>query len=371
MKQLFKVLTFLNSILTLTACSYSTNNVDPNKKYKALKNAFDVIESSLTKPVFKDETLKATQKNWYHPYNFDKIFELYTDEDICEENPEIGYNTFSIPQFMFIKDFYDNYGKDFSFNSRYSQSLTGSKYINFDIGQEVESDENYKYNYLYDMSLSIGFIYPEAGETYGVSVAAGNISSNFNVKAVYKNNNGDEVKTSFTTFTVINYKFDLEQPNFSLYTVNIISSEKNDHIKELDADYLYDYEYVDIEDGILKEWRNYSFFSDTYLFDIDKQEESSPIASYEKSKESGIKLTSKSTESYRKEVLYRFKDFTEDKEDIFYDQLYKFLNSQRMFLSIYSQQAISLTDKIENSFSTINNIIGFEPIFAISSKLFA
>ena len=191
------------------------------------------------------------------------------------------------------------------------------------------------------------------------------------VKAVYKNNNGDEVKTSFTTFTVINYKFDLEQPNFSLYTVNIISSEKNDHIKELDADYLYDYEYVDIEDGILKEWRNYSFFSDTYLFDIDKQEESSPIASYKKSKESGIKLTSKSTESYRKQVLYRFKDFTEDKEDIFYDQLYKFLNSQRMFLSIYSQQAISLTDKIGNSFSTINNIIGFEPIFAISSKLFA
>ena len=207
MKRLLKILSFFTSILALTACSYSANNVDPTKKYNALKNAFNVIENSLTKPVFKEKALRPTQKNWYTPYNFDKVFELYTDEDVCEGYPDIGYNTFSVPQFLFIKDFYDNCGKDFCFNSRYNQTLTGSKHIDFDTGKEVDDDANYKYDYSYDVSLSIGFAYHNPNEGYSVSVVAGNITSYFNVKAIYKNDNGDEVKTSFTTFTLINYNF--------------------------------------------------------------------------------------------------------------------------------------------------------------------
>ena len=174
----------------------------------------------------------------------DDISALYTSYDSQGDKiDDLEYDQPPMIQFQCIKKVFEKIGSSFSFGTKYSDVINGTCFFNPETGEKVNGDENYKYNYTFDLSLAL------------------NIDSNdlINADVSFKINltKGEEnLETKWYVAMVLDYDMEKESPT---YTLSMYTDNQESALKYLEYGSTYEYDFVDMKDGRINEWRKFCY----------------------------------------------------------------------------------------------------------------
>ncbi|MCR4660522.1 MAG: hypothetical protein K5765_00805, partial [Clostridia bacterium] len=235
-------------IFGITACGNKSENTNYSSEYQKVKVAFDGVEASFS------SSSNAKSRNAYDvAYAEDKaeaalqtIFSQYTSGDKQSGSfDELDYDEPPMRQFQYLKAIFEEMGGDYKLGTKYYYNITGDMYFDIETGYRVEKTKadanNYKYAYVFGFSMNIelrenNLIFAEVG--FNISLTQG--QKNY--------------KTSWYVSFDLDYDFDENTPT---YTLHMYTDNKESALKYLHHDQGYEYDYVCMEKGAIKEWRKF------------------------------------------------------------------------------------------------------------------
>ena len=250
----FSLFILVGFIFILAACGKTKL---PTNKYEKVKFAFDGVEKSFKKP-------KVDNSNDYNKFLENNIRYLMVRDTsdtlntiksvyVSGDNQgdiidEIEYDAPPMIQFQYLKKVLEKTGKDYNFNKKYNDIVTGSIYMDMETGKGKDKEEAYKANYAFDLAIKI------------------NIDSNNLITAdvsfdISITQNNKTYTTKWYVGFILDYDMNSTSSNYTLTMVNE-NDEKN--IPYLGG-YVYEYDYVEVKEGKIKEWRKFCYETDTLL----------------------------------------------------------------------------------------------------------
>ena len=240
------ILTLL-SLITITSCG---NNIKlPETKSEKVKYAFNGVESSLRNSSrlssynsLNDSTAKIMNK-----VSDNDISTIYNNITVEKEtsNPQFQYDEPPMIQFQYMKALYEEVGEDFSFGTKYSYTMTGSIYYDFETRTSTEND---KFLNQYTMVLSL-IIDIDNNDLITAEVG-------FDMTYV----NGNQIhKQDRYSYLSLDYDMNDTSPTYNLTMIDIddLLAYTNDNEKYISAEY----DYVNVEKNVIKEWRKFGVCS--------------------------------------------------------------------------------------------------------------
>lgn len=305
------------ALVVLSACSSALTSEQIQKnKYRRLETAFNNIQQTLIRDSYLDKSLQPNKKYWYHAYDFENIFSLYTDENVIDDKPYISKSDYSILQFLLIKNFYEKVGENFEFSKIYTEQISGDVYYDFKNGVvDTEKKDENKYSCSFSISLKIIFNHYEPGDPIISSTLGGNIQNYLSVGAKF--DNGSElISKNFISVNDISYSFDSDNINYNFYTTRRMFNLTDPYTEH---EYLYSYDFASVEESNLKEWRRFNISSDNQVnFET----------TYDSAKENGMVLYPGEALRYINNSLFELKEFSDEDAETFAETMYGFHQSQ-------------------------------------------
>ena len=240
------------AISALTGCGGSYKA--PTNDYEKVKTAFNGVEKSFKK-IASSKKRAAPEQGLQPKYkNVDSglssLFNMFSSDDIQGHSAEdLSYNEPPMVQFRYLKAVFDKVGQGFEFGTKYYDNITGDVYLDIETGFKDDSKkaEN-KYSYDYELAIDINIGNDDlinADVSFNIGLSQG--SKTYNSKW-YVN-------------LLLDYDMEKASPNYNLTLLT-----ENDEVSlPYFNRFTYEYDYVDVKDSTINEWRKYCMHSSVRL----------------------------------------------------------------------------------------------------------
>ena len=251
-KCFFALSIFISTVFLATACGTKL----PKNEHDKVKFAFNGVEKSFKKKEIStkaNETYLNSNLRMINVNNsaLDAIKSVYVDSDEVENGLDgLEYTEPPMIQFQCLKSIYEKIGKDFNFGTKYYDTITGQIYLDLENGaiKDDSKDSNYLVDYEFGLAVNIQISSSDnitADVSFEIKLTKG--STTYNSK--------------WYVFLDLNYDMKKKDPNYTLamYTAN---DQKGIPYRDM---YSYEYDYVEVKDNKINEWRKFEYESKTKL----------------------------------------------------------------------------------------------------------
>lgn len=245
------LLSFIMLILSIFILSACKKTKLPTNDYEKVKFAFNGVEKS-----FKNKkSLDSDNKEFMRLLSFnpsqtdlDIIKGIYTDGDNQGDViDDIEYDEPPMIQFQYIKKVLEKVGSNYSFGTKYYDEIEGTIYIDMENGKE-ESGDSFKATYLFKLSIDINI---DSNDLINADV-------NFDIKVMQ---GAKTYNTNWFVTIILDYDMENKTPNYKM--TMLTNNEESELPTRLG--YTYEYDYVEVVDSKIKEWRKFCFETDKKL----------------------------------------------------------------------------------------------------------
>ena len=249
MKKIHFFVTTLVGILgiSLIGCSPKL----PTTQYEKVKFAFNGVEKSFkNKKAAKAAILLPKPKlggsNTSH--GLDVIYSYFRDDDIQDNFlEEVEYNQPPMVQFQYLKKVLEKVGSGYEFGNKYYDTINGEMYLDVETGFKKEGEE-YKYNYTFTLGMDINI---DDNDLITADIS-------FNIKL---NKGNEEYNTKWYVAIELDYNMANNSPNYQMTMV----TENDERELPFYGRYTYEYDYVDVKNNSINEWRKFCMDNDHRL----------------------------------------------------------------------------------------------------------
>ena len=245
---------FLTTLIGIFSVSLiGCGNKLPTTNYEKVKFAFNGVEKSFKSPKVtkknKNLLAKRNKIGGSNPsHGLDAIYNLYKPEDIRDDFLEdVSYNQPPMVQFQYIKKVLEKVGSGYEFNKKYYDTMTGDMYFDINTGLKKEGDE-YKYNYTFVLGIVINI---DDNDLINADVS-------FDIKLSKGN---DTYNTKWYVGIELDYDMSNNSPNYQMTMV----TENDERELPYYNHYTYEYDYVEVKNSSINEWRKFCMDNDHRL----------------------------------------------------------------------------------------------------------
>ena len=243
----FSLFILVGFVIFLSACGGSKL---PTNKYEKVKYAFNGVEKSFKKPKVDSSNRLNNDFKYIKVNDSDSILNaiksVYTSGDNQGDViDELEYDAPPMIQFQYLKKVLEKTGENYKFDTKYNDVITGTINMDMETGKE---DDSYKANYEFDLAIKINI---DENDLINADVS-------FDIKITQNNKT---YTTKWYVGFILDYDMNSSSNNYTLAMVNE-NDEKN--IPYRDA-YVYEYDYVEVKESKIKEWRKFCYETDTLL----------------------------------------------------------------------------------------------------------
>ena len=231
----------------------NTNKL-PTTQYEKVKFAFNGVEKSFKSPKVvkrnKPLLLKRNKIGGSNPSSaLDTIFSMYNEEDKRDDFlDDVSYNQPPMIQFQYIKKVLEKIGNGYEFDKKYYDTVTGEMYVDINTGAKKEKGDEYRYNYTFTLGMDINID--------DNNLITADVSFDINLKK------GSE---SYTTKWYVGIELDYDMANNSPnYTMSMVT-ENDERELPYYGSYTYEYDYVEVKNSEINEWRKFCMDNDHRL----------------------------------------------------------------------------------------------------------
>ena len=242
----FLLKTILPAFLLLGAASLSACNSNklPSSDYEKVKFAFNGVEKSFASPKVAKKSLSLNKRERLGGSNTESglstIFNLYTEAD--KQNDfldDVEYNQPPMVQFQYLKKVLEKVGSGYEFGTKYFDTVTGEVLLDIETGLESKNADD-KFNYTFGLGMDINI-----GEN---DLITADVS--FDIKIV---RGQEEYNTKWYVAIELNYDMQNTSPNYTMTMV----TENNESELPYYQHYTYEYDYVEVKNSGINEWRKF------------------------------------------------------------------------------------------------------------------
>ena len=287
---LLSFIMLITSIFILAACKKTKI---PTNEYEKVKFAFNGVEKSFKNKKSMDsnnDNLMRLLKFNPTQTDLDTIKGIYSDGDNQGDKiDDIEYDEPPMIQFQYLKKVLEKNGDNYKFGTKYYDDIEGTIYIDMDNGKEM-SGEEYKATYLFKLSIDISIDSNDlinADVSFDITITQGSKTYH----------------TNWYVAMILDYDMDNKTPNYKMTMLT------NNSEKELPTrlGYTYEYDYVEVVDSKIKEWRKFCFESDTKLV------KDSTHSSFNSYIDEGVEFDSSTCKWYFDKALHKITRKTDEK----------------------------------------------------------
>ncbi|MBP5446361.1 MAG: hypothetical protein J6Y28_09340 [Acholeplasmatales bacterium] len=250
---IFSIILTLGFVFMIAGCKKKTKL--PTTDYEKVKYAFNGVEKSFKKPKTldnsNDDLLKLLS---FNPTQNDlnSIKNIYTTGDNQGDViDELEYYAPPMIQFQCLKKVLEKIGEDYSFGTKYYDQIDGTAYIDLETGTDKSKESNKEsYALTYEFILSIDIIINDNNLI--------NADVSFDITATQNNKN---YHTLWYVSLILDYDMEESSPN---YTLTMLTNNDEKEVVYRNG-YTYEYDYVEVVDSKIKEWRKFCFESSEKL----------------------------------------------------------------------------------------------------------
>ena len=251
MKKIFACIIAVAAVLWATAGLAGCNAL-PSGSYEKVIFAFNGVEKSFRSSDKKSaaDLSDNTAKAYAAPYDqaLEDIAAIYVSGDVSDKDPEsFSYYEPPMIQFQCLKAAIEKIGKDYSFGTKYQSEISGEMYFDAATGKKISKTandaENYKYNYSFVLALAINIDDNDlitADVSFDISLSRG--------EEIYRTNRFVNMR--------LDYDMKSTSPNYELLMIN---DNREAELPYIDYPQLYEYDYVQVKDSKIAEWRKFVF----------------------------------------------------------------------------------------------------------------
>ena len=243
----------LSSGLILSSCSLTIYNYANETKYQKVGRALDAVASSLSQAAGR----KNAPRRRIAPSSSDEQSALSTigssmgSTETRSLSEELDLNSPPMAQFNYMASVFDRIGEDFVFGAKYYDEITGSIYLDMDSGyKDSERNAANKYDYKFVMSVAVDYDEKSlvtAGVGFDITLTQGS----------------DSHHTEW--FVAMDLDFDFESRSKANYKMAMYTDNYEKELPFLEVINGYEYDYVDVQNSEIKEWRKFRYASDREL----------------------------------------------------------------------------------------------------------
>lgn len=242
------------SFTALTSCGGSYKV--PTNDYEKVKTAFNGVEKSFKKLQPNKRALNYLQPQYKNvDRGLSSIFSLFDVNDIRGHDLEdLEYTQPPMIQFQYLKAVFDKVGSGYEFGTKYYDNITGDVYLDiYDGYKDEEKKEENKYSYDFELAIDINIDESDlinADVSFDITLTQGQ----------------DSYHSKWYVNLLLDYDMEKASPNYSLtmYTEN----------DETDLPYrehfTYEYDYVNVIDSKIDEWRKFCYDADERMIKDDQ-----------------------------------------------------------------------------------------------------
>lgn len=243
------------SISTLTGCAGSYKV--PVTGYEKVKTAFNGVEKSFKKMASGRNAIKlnrALPKYKNVDSGLSTIFSMFNEDDIKGHSiEELSYNEPPMIQFQYLKAVFDKVGQGFEFGTKYYDSIVGEMYVDFATGFKDETkNEANKYSFNYELAIDITINEQDLI----------NADVSFNIDL---SQNGQTYNTKWFVNLLLDYDMNNASPTYNL---TMLTENDEKEFPFFDR-FTYEYDYVDVSNNKINEWRKFCMHASERLVKDD------------------------------------------------------------------------------------------------------
>ena len=171
-----------------------------------------------------------------------KIYQSY--DSFGDKVDELDYSKPPMVQFRCLKRLFESMGQNYSFGTKYTNSMSGVAYFDPTTGDKQGEDPTYKYDYVFTASLCLNIDNND--------LITGDIAFKIDL------NQGNDVSLHtnwYTTFSLA-YEMSKESPT---YTLSMFTENLETDLAYFDYGNTYEYDYVDMKSARVNEWRKFCY----------------------------------------------------------------------------------------------------------------
>lgn len=233
----------------------------PITNYEKVKFAFNGVEKSFKNKKASNKALVVLPKYKIGGSNpsgaLDTIFNLYTEEDKRDDFlDDISYNQPPMIQFQYIKKVLEKIGNGYEFNEKYYDTITGEMYLDIDTGLKQDNKDEYKYNYTFILGININID--------DTDLITADVSFDINLSK-----GSNTYKTKWYVGIELDYDMANNSPN---YTMSMVT-ENDERELPYYGRYTYEYDYVEVKNSVINEWRKFCMDNDRRLYKDDTHQD--------------------------------------------------------------------------------------------------
>ena len=240
------------SLSALTGCSGVGTYKTPVTSYDKVKTALNGVEKSFKKITGSKKAIQTNQlqkKNKTHDDGLNSIFSQYTNDDIRGHSVEdLSYNEPPMVQFRCLKAVFEKVGNGFEFGTKYYDNITGDVYVDFTTGFKAEKKDEYKYAFNYELAMDM---YIDVNNLISADVS-------FDITL---SKNGQNYHTKWYVNLLLDYDMNNPTPN---YTLTMLTENDETELPYYHH-FTYEYDYVNVKDNDINEWRKFCMDSSQRL----------------------------------------------------------------------------------------------------------
>ena len=266
MKKLLSLFIIAAMALGFSACLAGCNAL-PTSAYEKVLFALNGVEKSFRSSDKKSEVNKSggyslflsPSKKVYADESqaLAAISAIYNDGDVFEQSEDsFAYDEPPMIQFQCLKAVFERIGKDYSFGTKYYSDVNGELYIDIETGDKIDelrSDAaDYKYDYTFGLAISVNI---DDSDLITADVS-------FDI-TIYREN--ERYHTNWYVSMRLDYDMRSSSPN---YTLLMLTDNQEAELKYLNRIQGYEYDYVQVKDSRIVEWRKFDLdASEKLIFD--------------------------------------------------------------------------------------------------------
>lgn len=338
------------AISSLTGCGINNKYVPPTTPYEKVKTAFSGVESSF-RNVSRNNAKQLNKKlsPLASSSTLDSLFSIFSSEDNQGDViDDLSYTQPPMIQFQCLKYAFDKIGSNYSFDTKYYDTVTGKVYIDFETSFESEHKSEFEYNYSFTLGLAI------------------NINENDFITAdvsfsIVLSKEGRTYQTDWYVSMELDYNMDKENPT---YTLTMLTNNDERDLPYYDR-CVYEYDYVDVQESQIKEWRKFDLEAHIPLV---KDNEHQTFDSYIND---GVSYEVGSFSWYKNSALYKAKDLNRntDRRERVANLFYELgLNATDIDKAPFFNKQGNKNNVIQTMYSEFSNLFGKDIIYSLVTR---
>ena len=361
MKRYSKVVLFIVLIVcvmfTLTACDGFTKL--PTDDFSKVQFAFKGVEKSFKnyksrKQIsnIKEVNDELNMKEEIANNSLSELFSLYSNGDVKNTSIDLSYNQPPMVQFQYLKLILDKVGSSYDFGTKYYDDITGEVYVNLEDGTKIDKKDSekdqYKCDYTFRMSMCI-----DIDESDFITAHV-----SFNISL---NQNGNSYNTRWYVGFLLDYDMNETTPNYelSMYTYN---DERE--LSYIGEGYTYEYDYVNVRDNKIKEWRKFDLETSEMLLKDDNHQ------SFTSYLDEGLDASVGWCDWYKDDVYHKFMSMSDERKRSIGNILYSGigLNTTDIDCDDFLNMNGTQIDVISSIYKEISKMYGDDIIYNLICK---